>query len=75
MFTKPISEIIARSCTDKRRFSTEQMALMDARRVLYRKMRPRKGARPQKRMWVYPCEFCAGWHLTSRLSGHACVEV
>lgn len=49
------------ACTTKVKHATETMARMAARCVLYKKYRDA--------MWVYPCEFCDGWHVTSRPSG------
>lgn len=56
------------SCTSKVRHPNEMMARMSAKAFLFRS----RGKR--QRMWLYPCQFCTGWHVTSRLSGHGCVE-
>ena len=61
-------QIVARGCTSKQRYSTETMAIMGAKARQYRHPN-------NPRMWTYPCEFCGGWHLTKRLSGHTCVEI
>ena len=57
-----------RSCTSKVSFVSEGAARIGATRILY------APSCRTKRMWVYPCKFCPGWHLTSSPSGHG-VEV
>jgi hypothetical protein len=69
--TRPTQEeIVKRSCTDKIRYASEKMAIMRGRVFL---LRPRRQDRT-KVLWTYPCEHCAGWHLTKRLSGYTRVE-
>lgn len=50
-------------CTSKVKHANEMMARMAAKKLLYR------NSRGQTAAWVYPCEFCDGWHVTSRPSG------
>lgn len=47
---------ITHSCTIRNRYDTEFMARMAGRR------RFEDGAGD---LWVYPCGYCGGWHLTS----------
>lgn len=55
-------------CASKVRYLTEGLAVMGAKRHLFRK--------PElKEMWTYPCEFCSGWHITSRFSDYTCVTL
>mgnify|MGYP003650103757 CR=1 FL=1 len=58
------ASVVERSCTLKTKHLTEALARMSAKRAIYT-----SHGRIQ-RMWTYPCEFCDGWHVTSRLSGH-----
>ncbi|MBR3383690.1 MAG: hypothetical protein IKG69_00520 [Atopobiaceae bacterium] len=48
------------ACGRKVRHRSETEALRAALRAM------RKGAPP---LWVYPCRFCGGWHLTSHPEG------
>lgn len=66
--SKTPEEIRKRSCSDKVRHPSEMLARMSAKRYMW------KSHGQRERMWTYPCEYCAGWHLTKRMSGHGCVE-
>lgn len=46
-----------RSCTDKVRYGSEDLARAGAQDMLQRTGRKRAG--------VYPCEFCGLWHVSS----------
>lgn len=51
------------SCTTKVAYLSEAMARMGAKTFIYRS----RGKR--ETLWPYRCDFCPGWHLTSRPSG------
>lgn len=66
--TRPTpDEVVKRSCTDKKRYATEIMAIMKAKALIFR-------ARHGKVLWTYACAHCGGWHLTKRLSDGTRVE-
>jgi len=65
------AEVIARTCTSKKRFNSEFLARSGAARHVYRSTLDKRA----KRLWVYSCKFCSGWHLTSRPGGSQPVEV
>lgn len=48
------------ACERKARYPSEQAA----RRVAHDRLRASVGT--ARRLWVYPCASCRGWHLTSR---------
>ena len=60
--------VAERSCTSKIKYPTEMLAVMGAKRHLYRSREKAKS------LWTYPCMFCSGWHLSSRLTDHTRVE-
>lgn len=49
------------ACANKRRYSDEFAARAAAQHVIT--------VDSPERLWVYQCEFCRGWHLTSRKQG------
>ena len=51
-----------RSCTRKIAHPTELVARLEAQKHMILS----RGA--TQVMWVYPCTFCAAWHLTTRPS-------
>lgn len=51
---------LARSCTEKHRWADEFAARAVAQNMCIQGV-AKKGA-----MWVYPCEACRGWHVTSK---------
>lgn len=52
---------IRRGCEDKRRFTNEATARAGAQIECERGVARRAGE-----MWVYPCEHCRGFHLTTK---------
>lgn len=46
----------ARSCIEKKRYSSEQAARVCGTGA---------AAAFQAPLWIYPCQICRGWHLTS----------
>ena len=53
-----------RSCTLKVKHPTELVARVAAQVSVF------KSHGRTERMWVYPCVFCDGWHVSSRFSDH-----
>lgn len=53
-----------RVCLDKRRYSDEPAARAVAMHMLQTRWVG------QKKAWVYGCEHCRGWHITSRGAGN-----
>lgn len=54
-----------KSCTSKRRYPDEYVARAAAQIVCD------TGAAKRGAMWIYPCEFCRGWHISNTKSGYA----
>jgi len=52
-------------CADKRRMVDEAAA----RAMALVAIEERKGERRTDRLWVYRCNRCDGWHLTSKSKG------
>lgn len=52
--------VIERSCTHKVAHPSEMDARLEAQKAMIRS----RGL--HNIMWVYPCDFCDKWHLTTR---------
>lgn len=57
-------QIKERVCLDKRRYADEPAARAVAMHML------QTGRIEGKKAWVYGCEYCRGWHITSRAGGN-----
>lgn len=54
-------EVIERSCSSKRRYTSEDMAR--AYGMQYQ-------VQNKVKLWLYNCRICLGWHLTKSNNGH-----
>ena len=59
---KPRRYITDKACKMKSRFTDEPQARAAA---LVAIETPRTNGKPVQRLWVYRCNHCSGWHMTS----------
>lgn len=64
---KPRRYITDKNCKMKDRFTDEPQARAAA---LFAIENPRNGDKPRTQLWVYRCDHCSGWHMTSRRHDH-----
>ena len=60
---KPRRYVTDKNCKQKDRFTDEPQARAAA---LYAIENPRNGGKPVAQLWVYRCDSCFGWHMTSK---------
>lgn len=59
----PVTEAVARMCTDKSRMADEPAARAMAMHMLA------SGWIRRSKAWVYRCDHCRGWHVTTHGGG------
>ncbi len=63
---KPRRYVVDKNCKIKSRFTDEPQVRAAA---LVAIENPRNGDKPVQQLWVYRCNHCSGWHMTSQNRG------